>query len=719
MKQNRIELLITAKNALTKTLGAIGKTVSSFGHGIVNAGKWMAAGFSAVGGAILAAAYQAEAFNKKVGQISTLTTIPIRTIKKEVIALSAEFGLAKDEVTKGLYDALSAGVPKENVFEFMRVASKTAIGGAASTAEAVDILTTALNSFKIPADQAGKVADALFTTVRLGKTTVAELAQSFAQAGPIAAASGIKIEELFSAIATLTKQGVKTPEAMTQIKAAIKAMNDVLGDGWASAMSLQEGFEEMSRRAGGSQKAIVELTGRVEGAMAIFATTGKNAKGAAEDLDQLRMSGGEADKAFGKMKGNFVFDKLRQSINGVMLSAGDAALTLLAPTILKAAKAVKTFGENVVTWMESKRFKELQTTIEGVISSMSKGGKERSDVGKALVNVVISGFAVAAQGAVNIIMAAAPVIGRMIGAAFNVVWENVKPITRSERNAAAEQLGIEKDSFGLKPKITWSREEYRREQELLDAKNKLIDATVKNNRIKKAYADAGVDEAEADEKQTEAKRKLAASIDILKKTVEKYNAAVADVPEPEVPPTPTEITSGGAGGIELDGDKWERYAEEKAKTAQELADLAVDIAEEQANKEREIREKAWQDEKALNEKRLAAAQDLAKKRVAEVIEEAKAQKDFAKAQEDDQKKAKRLLANVGGKMSRLTEKDRAFVEAANQIKNAKAAIPAIKGQIEVANDNLTELKNHGRKLDDMLKKQAELIEYEKKLLAMG
>jgi hypothetical protein len=160
-------------------------------------------------------------------------------------------------------------------------------------------------------------------------------------------------------------------------------------------------------------------------------------------------------------------------------------------------------------------------------------------------------------------------------------------------------------------------------------------------------------------------------------------------------------------------------ADEKAKTAQELADLAVDIAEEQANKEREIREKAWQDEKALKEKRLAAAQDLAKKRVAEVIEEAKAQKDFAKAQEDDQKKAKRLLDNVGGKMSRLTEKDRAFVEAANQIKNAKGAIPTIEDQIKVANDNLTELQNHGRKLDDMLKKQDELIEYDKKLLAMG
>jgi len=129
----------------------------------------MAAGFAAVGVAMVGAAVRAQKFNKQIGQIATLTTIAASTLKHEVRGMSAEFGLAKDELTKGLYDALSAGVPENNVFDFMRTAAKAAIGGAATTAESVDLLTTAMNAFKIPAEDADQLADKLFTTVKLGK----------------------------------------------------------------------------------------------------------------------------------------------------------------------------------------------------------------------------------------------------------------------------------------------------------------------------------------------------------------------------------------------------------------------------------------------------------------------------------------------------------------------------------------------------------------------
>ena len=70
-----------------------------------------------------------------------------------------------------------------------------------------DILTTVLNAFKIEAKDVDKVSDVLFTTVRLGKTTLSELSSSLAQVAPLASASGVKFEEIAAAIATLTKQG--------------------------------------------------------------------------------------------------------------------------------------------------------------------------------------------------------------------------------------------------------------------------------------------------------------------------------------------------------------------------------------------------------------------------------------------------------------------------------------------------------------------------------
>lgn len=50
-----------------------------------------------------------------------------------------------------------------------------------------------------------------------------ELGQTIAQAAPIAASYGVGIEQVLSAVASLTKQGTPTAQAMTQIRASILA----------------------------------------------------------------------------------------------------------------------------------------------------------------------------------------------------------------------------------------------------------------------------------------------------------------------------------------------------------------------------------------------------------------------------------------------------------------------------------------------------------------
>ena len=80
------------------------------------------------------------------------------------------------------------------------------------------------------AEEAGTVSDQLFTTVRLGKTTFGELGASIAQVAPIAAAYGISIDQVLGAVASLTKQGTPTAQAMTQIRAAIQGTAGELGD---------------------------------------------------------------------------------------------------------------------------------------------------------------------------------------------------------------------------------------------------------------------------------------------------------------------------------------------------------------------------------------------------------------------------------------------------------------------------------------------------------
>lgn len=368
MAKREISIVLKAKNNLQAGLARAGSQLKSFGEGVVNIGKKLALAFAGGTAALAATMAKAQEFNKQIGQITTVSNLSFSQASAAVRKLSAEFGLAKEELTKGLYDALSAGIPQENVFDFMATASKTAIAGATTTKEAVDFLTTAINAFKIPAGEADKVADTLFQTVKLGKTTVGELASSFAQVGPLASASGVAFEEVMAAAATLTKQGTPTAQAMTQIRAAITAMNDTLGDGWSSTMTLQEGMQKMADMAGGSQVKLKELTGRVEGMNAILGVTGANAQMAASDLDSVTNAAGAAAEAFGKMGDTAPLDKAIQAFNNLILVIGDNAIKTLGPYIEDWTKRLATFAEEVEAWASSGGMINLVAQIQGFVT---------------------------------------------------------------------------------------------------------------------------------------------------------------------------------------------------------------------------------------------------------------------------------------------------------------------------------------------------------------
>jgi len=112
----------------------------------------------------------------------------------------------------------------------LKVSAKAAIGGVTETATSADAITTILNAYKKGASEAESVSDMLFTTAKLGKTTMGELGKSIAQAAPIASSFGIDIEDVLAAVVSITKQGVPTAEAMTKIRAAIMGTANHLGD---------------------------------------------------------------------------------------------------------------------------------------------------------------------------------------------------------------------------------------------------------------------------------------------------------------------------------------------------------------------------------------------------------------------------------------------------------------------------------------------------------
>lgn len=362
-----------------KGIGAsLKKHQKAIGIGMTAAGATILAGL----GLSLKAAADFEGAMREVNTMMGLSQEEFTDFSAQVQALASDLGVDAVESANALYQAISAGIPKENVLTFLEVATKAAIGGMTDTETAVDGLTTVINAFKIPVSDAQKVADVMFTTVKGGKTTFDELSASLFQVAPIAAASGVEFEEVSAALATMTKQGVPTKVATTQLRQAMVSlskptadMNEVIqrlgyesGQVMLQELGLADTLNILRDATGGSNEMLMKMFGSVEAGGAVLALTGENAVTFAADLDAMTDSTGAATDAFNEMEQSATrqMEALKNSAKDIAISIGNVLLPILKDLLDK----LKPIIEDVKNWM--KENPELTKTI--ILAGAAIGG---------------------------------------------------------------------------------------------------------------------------------------------------------------------------------------------------------------------------------------------------------------------------------------------------------------------------------------------------------
>lgn len=297
----------------------------------------------------------------EVATISTQVTDDMTGFMNQVMAITQEIPIKAPDAAKALYSIVSAGHDGADGMKILEVSAKAAVGGLTETETAADAVTTILNAYKMSAEEAGTVSDQLFTTVRLGKTTFGELGASIAQVAPIAAAYGISIDQVLGAVASLTKQGTPTAQAMTQIRAAIQGTAGELGDAAFQGRTFQEALQLINEKAGGSASKMKEMLGTDEGLAATLALTGKNAKSAASDLGELQSSLGATEAAFEKMADE-AGNQMTLLSNNIQ-----AALRPMGEVILKnISEAAKTINQGFETGNIKGNIENLEKLLLGV-----------------------------------------------------------------------------------------------------------------------------------------------------------------------------------------------------------------------------------------------------------------------------------------------------------------------------------------------------------------
>jgi len=396
---------------LNAATGKINSAADKWGKSMKIAGGIMVAAVAAVAVTSLKMASDFDSAMREVNTMMLLNEEEFGAFTKEVKEMARSLGVDAVDSAKALYQAISAGVPKENVITFLEIATKAAIGGVTDTETAVDGLTTVLNAFKIPVSEAQHVADVMFTTVKGGKTTFEELSASMFQVAPIAAASGVSFEEVSAALATMTKQGVPTAIAVTQLRQAMVAlqkptvdMNKVIGNlGYESGqamldeLGLAESLNILRNASGGNNEMLMKMFGSVEAGAAVLALTGENAQMFATDIEAMGEAAGAATDAFDQMEMSTSrqMEKMKSQLKDMAISIGNA----LMPALQSFMKLLTPIIEKVGAWLEKNP--ALTATILAIVGGL--GGL-----------LLVGGFLLPMLGT---IISMAP----MVGAAFTMM----------------------------------------------------------------------------------------------------------------------------------------------------------------------------------------------------------------------------------------------------------------------------------------------------------
>lgn len=356
--RSSIKQVDTLDSKLDRTQNRANVAGQQIGTGVKNVTRIAAVGVTTLAALGVASLKVAGDFEAQLNTINTVARVgedELKTIGQQIRKLARDTGTTTEDLTQGYYDLVSAGVAAKDATVVLTAANTLAIGGLATTAETVDLLTTAINTYKMDAQDAASISDIFAKAIERGKVTAAELAGSFATVGPIAAASKIGIDELGAAYARLTASGVPAAEAATQTRSAIVALTKVgkpleklqkeTGRNYlklAGKKGLVFALETMRKDAAKSGVPLIDLVGRVEALNFILATTGPNFESYNEDLAAMGdASNTAAEQMAERQKG------LNHQLAILKANAKDAGITIGSALLPKITPLVKRFNEFV------------------------------------------------------------------------------------------------------------------------------------------------------------------------------------------------------------------------------------------------------------------------------------------------------------------------------------------------------------------------------------
>jgi TP901 family phage tail tape measure protein len=355
-----------------------------------------------------------QQFDKGMREVFTLmpgmSQEAMGVMEQQALDAATEMGKLPEEVVPALYQALSAGVPSDNVFEFLETANAAAMGGVTDLETAVDGITSVVNAYGDEIIDATTASDVMFTAVRLGKTNFEQLSNSLFNVVPTAASLGVTFTDVAANLAALTAQGVPTSVATTQLRQAFVeasksgsdldlAIQALTGKTFAqliaSGMTSSEIFTTL--RDSMPEQEFRDLFGSVEASNAVLGITNDTAADIIESFggveDTLNATADAAETMAGSIEH---LDKVNQaSWSAAKIAIGDTlgplrsayleSSTFVAQNVTVQKRLSDAYKENTIAYSDWLKLSRLANSgAEGQAEAMAILARASGEVGMAV-----------------------------------------------------------------------------------------------------------------------------------------------------------------------------------------------------------------------------------------------------------------------------------------------------------------------------------------------
>ena len=415
---------------LGKSFGGLGAAIASTTGLLVQATGALAV-FGTGAAARSALQFTAD-FQLGLAEVNTLLAegdVSIQQYEKQLLDLSTQSSKTLDDLTKGLYQTISAGIPavegNAGAFAVLAESQKAAVAGLTTTENAVDGIVSVLNAYGRESILAQDVSDKLFKTVKLGRVRFDELSRGLGRVAPVAAAAGVPLDDILAVLIQLTRQGVKPSEAITGlrnilrsiIRPAQKSVKSIdklnielakagqeqvkLGADFLRDNGLIGALKNLTEATGGSVSALSEIFPNVRALVPAIVSVGRNFEQTAGFQRQLTQSTGESQRAFKEIDAQFseTFSKLGSNIGRISAIASKGILDRLNKDLIEfneylSSASVQKFAKD--------SFEALESFVRGGISLFTDFKESIQSLAVVLVSLKIGSIFLSISTAISV-----------------------------------------------------------------------------------------------------------------------------------------------------------------------------------------------------------------------------------------------------------------------------------------------------------------------------